>query len=261
MAKSKPQVTAEPETGDQQQVEDSSDTVDGQAQAGGAASTDGPVVQGDERGDAGQDADERTEEREHNDAGGDAGELQEGHDADAPYGRKADGTPKKKVGRPPGVGNREKAAPGVVDTRAAQRDRLRSVTPSKARAKSPDAIAAPALAVVNYQAMGQAVASMFFSVGTLAFGTDWQPDESEGEPQAVAGAFRDYFKATNMRDLPPGFALCFVLGVYTLKRAAKPTMKSKLQLFGAWVKSKMPKRRGAGIYPIDSSQKSGLESL
>ena len=91
--------------------------------------------------------------------------------------------------------------------------------------------------------MGDAVASVFFSTGIMLLGDEFAPDTQEGEHLAVSGAFRDYFKATQMRDLPPGFALCFVLGVYTLKRAAKPTIKSKLRGFGLGVKNVVSKMR------------------
>lgn len=256
MAKSKPSNPPANEGGDHDQGEHAPHLIDGETQTSGVTPGDGPVIEGNEPGDTEQSASAGGEERQSEtgqDDASSAGNVDQqdvGH-GDAPYGLRKDGTPAKKRG--------PKAAPGVTDTRAAQRDKLRSVTPSKARAKPVDQVQSPTMAVVNYQAMGQAVASMFFSVGTLAFGNDWQPDEQEGEHLAVAGAFRDYFRATNMRDLPPGFALCFVLGVYTLKRAAKPTMSSKLKLFGAWVKSKMPKRKGAGIYPINNG--SGLETM
>ena len=168
--------------------------------------------------------------------------------ADAPFGYRADGTPRiSNAGR--------KSNPGVVAERAKQRQRLKSVTPSKTKPTRPEqAPQVPALAIVNYQAMGEAVASMFFSVGVLALGPDWEPDRAEGEPQAVAGAFRDYFKATNMRDLPPGFALCFVLSVYTLKRASKPTIAGKLSLFGAWVKTRVPSFGRKRVYMSDTAR-------
>ena len=149
----------------------------------------------------------------------------------APYGYLKDGTtPARKRGR--------KAA-SVSEERDKQRARLRSVTQAPPRAQKPAPIASPALAVVNYQAMGEAVASMWFSTGEMILGPEWAPDTAGGEHLAVAHAFRDYFKANNYRDLPPGFALCFVLSVYTLKRATKPTIKSKLAGFAAWAKSKV----------------------
>ncbi len=154
---------------------------------------------------------------------------------EAPFGYKKDGTPR--------ISNAGRRPVSASDESDKQRARLRSVSPGARREKQPAPIAVTPLAVVNYQAMGESVASMFFSVGTLALGPDWEPDTKEGEHLAVAGAFRDYFKATNMRDLPPGFALCFVLGVYTLKRAAKPTIKSKLQGAGLWLKNNLRIRR------------------
>jgi hypothetical protein len=159
-------------------------------------------------------------------------------DSDAPFGRRVDGSPMLKRGRP------RKSEAAAQET-AKQRAKLRSVTQSthKAKAKFSAAPTITPLTVVNYQAMGETAAGLWFSVGTMAVGPEWQPDVAEGEPQAVAGAFRDYFKAINMRDLPPAFALCVVLTVYTMKRVNKPTVRGKLQLLGAWVKGKIPKRR------------------
>lgn len=162
------------------------------------------------------------------------GELP-GVDPAAPLGYLADGvTPRKS--------NRGRKAASVSDESDKQRNRLRSVTPSKARPAKVAAEITP-LAVVNYQAMGESVASMWFHGGEMVFGPEWAPDTKEGEHLAVAGAFRDYFKATNMRDLPPGFALCFVLGVYSLKRANKPTVKTKLQGMGLWLKTNLRIRK------------------
>lgn len=155
-------------------------------------------------------------------------------DEEAPFGRRADGSPAAKRGP---------KAKGVSDESDKQRNRLRSVTPSKAREQKPKPIEVTPLAVVNYQAMGESVASMWFHGGEMVFGAEWAPDTHSGEHLAVAGAFRDYFKATNMRDLPPGFALCFVLSVYTLKRANKPTVKTRLQGWGLWLKTNLRFKR------------------
>lgn len=164
----------------------------------------------------------------------DSDEQQQGT-PDAPYGLKSDGTPAAKRGPKP---------KSASDERDKQRARLRSVTPTTAKPKKVSPVEVTPLAVVNYQAMGESVASMFFHSGELVLGEEWAPDVQKGEHLAVAGAFRDYFKSIQARDLPPGIALCFVLGIYTLKRATKPTIKGRLVQFGLWVKSKMPKKPG-----------------
>lgn len=188
-------------------------------------------------GDAGEGQNEA--ERGTEDATGEqVREEGDGQHVDAPYGYKTDGTPKKAPGgRPP----KDLAAKLERDR---QRARLRSVTPGVG--KIPQAatqMKVTPLAVVNYEAMGENVASMWFHGGELIFGEEWAPDTKEGEHTAVAKAFGTYFKAVQMRDLPPGIALCFVLGIYTLKRTTRPTVKSRLQLGFAWLKEKMPFRK------------------
>lgn len=152
----------------------------------------------------------------------------------APYGLKADGTPAAKRGPKP------KSAGNEGDK---QRARLRSVSPGKGAPQKPVPMAAEALAVVNYQAMGEMVAGVWFNAGQMLLGEEWAPDVKGGEHLAVAGAFRDYFKAQQIKDLPPGFALVAVLGIYTLKRANRPTIREKLQGVGAWLKQNLRFRK------------------
>lgn len=180
---------------------------------------------------SGADAAESAENSAEKDEQADRGPLDGGH-VEAPYGYKADGTPRLSNA------GRRSSTEAVRVEKTKQHARLRSVTPSthKPDPRKQAIVTAPALAVVNYQAMGEMAAGMFFNVPAMMIGPDWLPDESEGEPLAVAGAFRDYFKATQMRDIPPGFALCLVLTVYTVKRANRPTMRTKLQGVGLWLK-------------------------
>ena len=170
--------------------------------------------------------------------------LPTGIDAEAPYGRFANGNPRK--------------APKIQAAKQArdqQRNRLRSVTQSSYKPKGPQPgkSTVTALTLVNYQAMGDTAANLFFNVGEMTLGADWAPNVAEGEPQAISGAFRDYFKAINAKDLPPGFALVAVLAIYTLKRTNKPTVKNKLALAGGWIKDRMPRRRG--LYPVPNTTK------
>lgn len=157
-------------------------------------------------------------------------------DQEAPYGRRADGTPAAKRG--------PKTSAGASDERNKQRARLKSVSPGKALPKKIPAIESPTpLAVVNYQAMGEMVAGVWFNGGIMLLGEEWAPDIKAGEHLAVAGAFRDYFKAMNYKDLPPGFALVAVLSLYTLKRAPAPGIKTKLQRVGLWLKTNVRLRK------------------
>lgn len=155
-------------------------------------------------------------------------------DPEAPYGRKADGTPRAKPGR--------KSATAQTDEEGAvRRAKLESVTPAPPR--TPKAPSMAPIVPVDYKALGQVAANLWFNVGQLPFGPEWAPDIAEGEHEIVAGAFRDYFKAKNVTQIDPTVGLVIVLGGYALKRAARPTIKEKISAGWTWLKSKMPKKR------------------
>lgn len=142
---------------------------------------------------------------------------------------------------------RPRKDPAAVDEKAKQTARLRSVGQGSAKRAAKDAIAAEPLAVINYQAMGEMVAGMWFNIGVMALGQEWAPDTASGEHLAVAGGFRDYLKAIQAKDLPPGFALVAILTLYTMKRVNKPTIKGRLVSAGLWLKDNLRifgKRKG-----------------
>lgn len=155
--------------------------------------------------------------------------VQTDTDPEAPYGRKADGTPRAKPGRK-GAGEPS--------------PRLEGVTPAPPRppkpAPAPPAVQSPL--PINYTELGRTAANIWFNVGQLPFGEDWAPNTQEGEHEIVAGAFRDYFKAKNVTEIDPTIGLCLVLGGYALKRAAKPTARDKIKGAWLWLKSKASKR-------------------
>lgn len=153
---------------------------------------------------------------------------------EAPYGFNKDGTPAKKRGR--------KALTGADQTPLFER--LDSVTqaPPLTRGKSAEkatrpVIPTPQAIATDYKAMGETAANVWFNVGTMAFGEDWVPDSTE--PQMIAGAFRDYFQAKEIKVIDPTIVLLIALGGYTVKRLNKPTMKSRVAGIAQWLKSKI----------------------
>lgn len=154
-------------------------------------------------------------------------------DPEAPYGRKKDGTPAKRRGAKP---------------KAEQAERLNSVTPAPALPQGnfgvrPPQKAMPVLAAVatDYQAMGHTAANLWFNVGEMLFGEDWRPTEPEVRPIGVA--FTDYFRAKEVKQFDPGIILLIALGSYSIARANKPTVRSKLAGLTQWLKNKIPGRR------------------
>lgn len=151
---------------------------------------------------------------------------------EAPYGYLADGvTPAKKRGPKP-------KSDASKDEKAKQRSRLRSVSPGKGLPQKVPTIGADPLAVVNYQAMGEMCSNLFVNLGVMVLGKEWEPDD-QGELLALSAGFRDYLKATGAKDLPPGFALTAIVSVYIIKRAARPTIGTKLKVIGGWFKDKL----------------------
>lgn len=161
-------------------------------------------------------------------------------DQDAPYGRKADGTPKGRPGRPRKDAGQSSSNP--------QFERLDSVSqasalpPANSAAKpqvnkARSAISTDKVVVADYVAMGQLGANLWFNAGEMVFGPDWQPEP--GEPAMVSGAFRNYFQAKEIKVLSPELVLLFTLGTYAMARMGKPTVRSKLSGMVEWVKSKI----------------------
>lgn len=143
----------------------------------------------------------------------------------APYGRRADGTPRQKPGR--------KSASAQTDAR------LESVTPAPPRVTRAIPMAAPApIAVsVDYKALGETAATLWFNVPQPLLGEEWGPNDSE--PRLIADAFTRYFKATGVNDIPPGMALVLVLTSYTMARMTKPTIKDRFVMGWKWISSKI----------------------
>lgn len=117
-------------------------------------------------------------------------------------------------------------------------DRLNSVTqaPPRAVLKTQPIAQIP----VDYEAMANVAANLWFNTGELVLGEDWRPEPHE--PVAIRNSFKDYFESEKVTKIPPAWGLAMVLFAYTAQRVTKPTIKTRI--FGAyqWLKNKTLKR-------------------
>lgn len=125
-----------------------------------------------------------------------------------------DGTYAKKRGRKAGatVSNAQPASASINSTTA---------TPNQA---------APSLQVqapISHKVIAQQYAHIFFLAGYTAFGNDWLPDDAT-EKSMVEKSIQTYVEANNVEAMSPGMGLLLTLGAYSVKRAQRETVKSKL---------------------------------
>jgi hypothetical protein len=95
---------------------------------------------------------------------------------------------------------------------------------------------------VNYHAMSEMLFDMSTGLLSKTFGPEWQPSNEE-ERGHVISAIELYARTKQLPDLPPGYMLCFVIGMYSLPRLAAPTTKSKLFMAWLWLKSKVFRKK------------------
>jgi len=156
----------------------------------------------------------------------------------APYGRRADGTPRAKPGAKPkgeGSGDDKDAARRAI-RRAQEKARLSTVRPNPNAPQQDAPIVPHGLIGVDYDAMGKELTSLWVLVGTMAFGQDWLPDPAEGK--ALEIAFTNWARARKLTGLSPDYALIATLGGYSLMRLQKPEVRGRLMRVWLWVKSK-----------------------
>jgi hypothetical protein len=157
------------------------------------------------------------------------------YDHEAPWGRKADGTPRRKPGR---------RGAGETGPDPATVDRLNSVGSPPPRRPPPPRTEnqphTPPPIVVDYDNLGKIAATVFFNGGVAIFGKDWEPSFENKEPEQIASAFSKYFESVQMVDISPGWALAITLGMYGVRRMDKPTIRDRLKGAIIWAKSRMP---------------------
>lgn len=92
----------------------------------------------------------------------------------------------------------------------------------------------------DVKAAGMATAGIIFTLGIAIGGPDWQPTRSE--QTYMSDAWRQYFEAKNIRDLPPGVVVAVALLSYAAPRFTKPETKSRLARVKLWFAGKFAKR-------------------
>lgn len=141
---------------------------------------------------------------------------------DAPYGLRADGTPRAKPGRRPGQKNGQ-AAPqvsGVAPVPAPAAPRVRS----KAEVKAHEASSAE---------IARAMFSMFAMGMTGLVGEEWMP-ESQQEADGVRAALAAYIEAKGEGKVSPEMMLAMVMAGYSLNRFKHENTRGKFSR--AWSK-------------------------
>lgn len=93
----------------------------------------------------------------------------------------------------------------------------------------------------TYQAAA-VMAGTIFALGVSIGGDEWSPkiDKSLGinEQEQMIEAWRKYFEAKGIQELPPWLEVAVVMGGYVLPRLAAPKTRSRLGNLGLWLKSK-----------------------
>lgn len=90
-------------------------------------------------------------------------------------------------------------------------------------------------------ATGQSAASLTFVIGMAMFGSDGKP--TQDEINQITYAYQTYFRAKNIRDLPPGIVLVTALATYTVPRMLKPKTSKKITTLWGKLKAKVSKNR------------------
>jgi hypothetical protein len=139
-------------------------------------------------------------------------------DVDAPWGRRADGTPKAKPGRP-----RKDGAEG----------KPMSATEVKIRAKKADDTEKAKRMACDTLATN----ILNMAVGTLVqvVGPEWAP-QNDDESKALKGALSDYLYAQGKVTMSPGTVLAIAVGGYSFARFQHENTRNKFGAFfgGFW---------------------------
>lgn len=109
---------------------------------------------------------------------------------------------------------------------------------------------------VDYAAMSNQIFALTTGVASAYFGPEWKP-RSQEEQDGVVKTLEVYLKSKEVKDIPPGLMLCFVVACYAAPRITEPGTKGKLlqwwqsvKLGWSWFKFKFFGRKTAKFNPV-----------
>lgn len=90
---------------------------------------------------------------------------------------------------------------------------------------------------LSFKACGSSTAEIIFIMGQSIGGQEWQP--TPDERHYMSDAWTQYYKAKDVKDLPPGLIVATALISYSMPRFAKPITRNRLQRASHWLKMKL----------------------
>lgn len=91
---------------------------------------------------------------------------------------------------------------------------------------------------VDFSALAGNLVDMSTGTAATMIGPEWHPRSPE-ERQMLVSNLANYLKAKDVKDIPPGWMLVFVVGAYSMPRFSQPATKEKLRFGWTWIKIKV----------------------
>lgn len=124
------------------------------------------------------------------------------------------------------------------ETELESEEKRRPGRPKGSKTKSDSVIPVPQ---TDYVFMAESVFDMTTGIMAGGIGPEWHP-RSPDERKNVCQCMANYFKAKEVKDIPPGLMLTIVVVAYCGPRLKEPSTAGKIKACWFWVKSKITRR-------------------
>ncbi len=95
----------------------------------------------------------------------------------------------------------------------------------------------------NLEMAAKTAAAIYIQTGVIVFGPEWLPDPKAMEQEQLEYAFKMYFEAKGITDIPPGVALAITCAAYAAKRLYQPVTQSRVAYMIGWIRGKFSRRK------------------